>query len=209
MLEIKHLNTQNDIDELRTIFDGLVVKPKLVTLGDALKNNWEAYPEDHIRLAKHLLDNKELEPVVAENFREKMDIYEYNVNFHATKLIWLINEIRTKGLYSTPQAYIKDNKKWKVHPGTHRVHALIYLNKLDQEFVLWDKEYSSNKTLNFDTWFNLYSKSGNKINAVIRPNIIEMHVQEDRPDMYANSKKVMKTINEIEFTEESLLKYSF
>ena len=207
MLEIKHLNTQNDIDELRTIFDGLVVKPKLVTLGDALKNNWEAYPEDHIRLAKHLLDNKELEPVVAENFREKMDIYEYNENFHATKLIWLINEIKTKGLYSVPQAYMKGDK-WVVHPGTHRVHALIHLNKLDQEFVLWDKD-SSNEPLDFDTWFELYTKSDNNMFAVLTPNMIEMHVAEDRPEMYANSIKVMQTVKEIKFTKESLLNYSF
>jgi hypothetical protein len=208
MEEIKHLNTQNDIDELRTIFDGLVVKPKLVTLGEALENDWEPRPEDHIRLAKHLLENKELEPVVAENFREKMDIYEYNENFHATKLIWLINEIKTKGLYSVPQAYMNNNK-WVVHPGTHRVHALIHLNKLDQEFVLWDKESTSNETLDFDTWLGLYSKSGNNMFAVITPNMIEMHVSEDRPEMYANSIKVMQTIKEIKFTEESLLNYSF
>ncbi len=207
MEEVKHLNTQNDIDELRIIFDGLMVKPKLVTLGEALENNWEPRPEDHIRLAKHLLDNKELEPVVAENFREKMDIYEYNENFHATKLIWLINEIKTKGLYSVPQAYMKGDK-WVVHPGTHRVHALIHLNKLDQEFVLWDKD-SSNEPLDFDTWFELYTKSDNNMFAVLTPNMIEMHVAEDRPEMYANSIKVMQTVKEIKFTKESLLNYSF
>jgi hypothetical protein len=36
-----------------------------------------------------------------------------------------------------------------------------------------------------------------------------MHVQEDRPDMYTNSERVMKTIKEIEFTEESVLDYQF
>jgi hypothetical protein len=208
MDEIKHLNTQNDIDELRTIFDGLVVKPKLVTLGEALENDWEPKPKDHLRLAKHLLENKELEPVVAENFREKMSIHKYNENFHATKLIWLINEIRTKGLYSVPQAWMNGNK-WKVHPGTHRVHALIHLNKLDQEFVLWDKESTLNNPLDFDTWLGLFSKSDNNMFAVLKPNILEMHVSEDRNEMYANSIKVMQTVKEIKFTEESLLNYSF
>ena len=205
---IKHLHTQKDIDELRVIFDEFHVRPKLVTLGEALENKWERKPDAHITYAKHLLKHKDLEPVIAENFKEKMDIHEYNQNFHATKLIWLINEIRTKGLYSTPQAYMKDDK-WIVHPGTHRVHALIHLNKLDQEFVLWDVSTFRNESIDFDTWLELYSKSGNSLFAVETPNMIEMHVQEDRPDMYANSERVMNTIKEIEFTEESVLDYQF
>jgi len=206
---IRHLNTQKDIDELRVIFDGLVVKPKLVTLGEALVNDWERLPEEHLRYARHLLEHKDLEPVVAENFKEKMAIHEYNQNFHATKLIWLINEIKTKGLYSTPQAYVKDTGKWAVHPGTHRVHALIHLKKLDQQFVVWDTSSFPNETIDFDTWLELYSKSGKSLFAVETPHMIEMHVQEERLDMYENSVKVMKTIKEIELTEETVLDYPY
>tara|TARA_R110001632_G_scaffold113936_1_gene225129 strand:- start:404 stop:1036 length:633 start_codon:yes stop_codon:yes gene_type:complete len=207
--EVKHLNTQKDIDELRVMFDEFKVKPKLVTLGDALKNNWEAHPEDHLRYANHLLEHRDLEPVVHENWKEKMDIEEYNLNYHATKLIWLINEIKTNGLYSIPQAYMKDEKRWSVHPGTHRVHALIHLKKLDQQFVVWDRLSFPNETIDFDTWFELYSKSGRSLFAVLTPNMIEMHVQEDRPDMYANSEKVMKTVKEVELTIETVLDYPY
>jgi len=207
--EVKHLNTQKDIDELRVMFDEFKVKPKLVTLGDALKNNWEAHPEDHLRYANHLLEHKDLEPVVHENWKEKMDIKEYNMNYHATKLIWLINEIKTNGLYSIPQAYMKDEERWFVHPGTHRVHALIHLKKLDQQFVVWDRLSFPNETIDFDTWFELYSKSGRSLFAVLTPNMIEMHVQEDRPDMYANSEKVMKTVKEVELTIETVLDYPY
>ena len=65
------------------------------------------------------------------------------------------------------------------------------------------------RQLDFDTWFELYSKSGRSLFAVLTPNMIEMHVQEDRPDMYANSEKVMKTVKEVELTIETVLDYPY
>jgi len=138
----------------------------------------------------------------------ELELEQLNITFNRRIDNWRFHPLVKKGLWDGYISYMKDDK-WIVHPGTHRVHALIHLNKLDQEFVLWDKESTPNETLDFDTWLGLYSKSGNNMFAVIKPNMIEMHVSEDRPEMYANSIKVMQTVKEIKFTEESLLNYSF
>ena len=104
--------------------------------------------------------------------------------FHACKIQWLCNIIRTEGLYSVPQAtYRKEH--WFVHPGQFRVIA-IDQTKCNEEFVVWD--YNGRlrgRQIDWEEYWNLYKHHDDKaLFCVNFKNHLEMHVGEDRQDLY-------------------------
>ena len=111
--------------------------------------------------------------------------HDNNMYFHANKIQWLVNCIRTEGLYSVPQAYLA-KREWFCHPGQFRVYAIEYTG-CNEEFVVWDKnDYLREPELTFDEWYSLYRHHDDKALFAVKldDNRIEMHVGEEREDLY-------------------------
>ena len=112
--------------EINDLYDLREFRPKLIPLKDLI--HIESQPQQWLTYAKNMIKNSYLyEGVTKENFYDFMSVTDQNHWYHSVKLMWLMNEIKTHGLYSYPQAYVKDNGRWVVHPGQFRVHALICL----------------------------------------------------------------------------------
>ena len=65
--------------------------------------------------------------------------------YHATKLHFLIQDIRDKGIEYGPQGVLywpptadADEIRYFVHPGTGRYSAIKYLQKWETECLVWD-----------------------------------------------------------------------
>jgi len=108
-----------------------------------------------------------------------------NMFFHACKIQWLVRIIENEGLYSVPQASLKERGKWFAHPGQFRVHAIEYTD-CNEEFVVWDvADRLPQPQIDFDEWFQLYSHHNDKaLFAVKFKDKLEMHVGEERNDLY-------------------------
>ena len=114
-----------------------------------------------------------------------MGDHQNNMFFHANKIQWLVNYIRTEGLYSVPQAYLK-KKIWFCHPGQFRVYAIDY-TECNEDFVVWDVEDRlSEPQMTFNEWYRLYCHHEDKALFAVKidDNRIEMHVGEEREELY-------------------------
>ena len=166
-------------DRLREAFENKskVSIPKIATLAEC--KHWHPYhPKTY---GKNLL--KYIHHInVAEN---KTD--DDSLRNEAQKLVWLIDQYKTVGFYSTPQAWIKPNDRWRVHPGSVRVNALIQCKAYETKFIVWDDSnyLPNNKQITYDDWINQFPIPEGR-NAVFFDveGMIEFHISEDRPEMY-------------------------
>jgi hypothetical protein len=175
--------------EVSDLYDLREYRPKLIPLKDLI--HIEVKPQMWLMYAKSMVTHShEYEGVTKENFYDFMSVADQNHWYHSIKLMWLMNEIKTHGLYSYPQAYIKDGGRWVVHPGQFRVHALICLEKWEQEFILWDEGFPDVEELSFLEWFGLFKDCGRTMFVTETPNLLEMHVGEERLELYDWTRKV-------------------
>ena len=183
------------------LYDRREYRPKLIPLKDLI--HIETQPLMYLMYAKSMITHShEYEGVTKENFYDFMSVDEQNHWYHSIKLMWLMNEIKTNGLYSYPQAYIKDNGRWVVHPGQFRVHALICLEQWDQKFILWDKGWPDIEELSFSEWWSLFKDCDRSMFVTETPNLLEMHVGEERLELYELTKAVHKMYKKNKITLE-------
>ena len=123
-------------------------------------------------------------PTGHKGWMDWMAGHDNNRLFHACKIQWLVNAIKTEGLYSVPQAKLLRDY-WFVHPGQFRVHALEYTD-YNEEFIVWDiKEKLRQPEITWDEWWCRYEHHYDKaLFAVVFDDIVEMHVGEYRNEMY-------------------------
>ena len=183
--------------------------PKLCTYGELtdlgyLGENSDAYNDTALNdYVYRFFDNMDLELTIDN--KTHLEIQEHNWVFHKVKIQWLINQYRTIGLYSCIQGRFKNIPKWEkqhkhhsrknffVHPGMSRVHALRHLRAFDSKVIVWDPNNQiDKKPLTFDEWYGMFE--GLKDIGIFATNIggfcIEMHVNEERKDMYDTVKEV-------------------
>jgi len=206
---IYNINTaEYEIDEegitrLRKDFEEMskIAPPKIITLDDAVNKydlvqtkRWSSY-------IKGLLLNLDTEPVTKETFKEKMSNVPDNLSFHAVKFIYLINEAKTNGFYSIPQACIHTKQgtpKWWVHPGSFRESVLLHLKDMQHKFIVWDsQDMIDAPALSFEEWSTPFlSLLEKKLNLHVamcneeHKKVIEFHVGEDRPEYYNLNRRV-------------------
>ena len=196
-----HQTVHDILAEIGDLYDNREFRPKLVPLKDLI--HIEVKPQLWLMYAKSMVTHShEYEGVTKENFYDFMTVADQNHWYHSVKLMWLMNEIKTNGLYSYPQAYIKDGGKWVVHPGQFRVHALICLEKWEQEFILWDKGWPDIEELTFLEWWGLFKDCGRSMFVTETPNLLEMHVGEERLELYAMTKAVHEMYKKNKITLE-------
>ena len=68
---------------------------------------------------------------------KKWDYQAKNWSFHCCKMMWLIAQERTEGLYSTVQCKVTNNNIL-FHLGMSRIYSLMYLEAWDKSVVVWD-----------------------------------------------------------------------
>ena len=127
-------------------------------------------------------------------FHEFMEDHHRNCFFHAVKLQWLVDCIKTQGLYSVPQAILKENKHhWFAHPGQFRVHAIEYTDS-NEDFVLWDiGDKIDLPKLTFEEWWKLYSHhTARSIFFAKFEDKLEVHVGEERIELYGQVKDTIE-----------------
>jgi len=120
--------------------------PKIATLGEC--KHWHPYHPKSF--GKNLLSFIHHENVSENKTNEDA------LRNEAQKLVWLIDQYKTVGFYSTPQAWIKPNGKWRVHPGSVRVNAMIQCKAYETKFIVWDDSnyLPDNKQITYDDWVN-------------------------------------------------------
>lgn len=151
--------------------------PKIATLGEC--KHWHPYQPK--QFAKNLL-----EFIHHINVAENVTDDDSRRN-EAQKLVWLIDQFKTVGFYSTPQAWIKPNGKWRVHPGSVRVNALIQCKAYETEFVVWDDSnyLPNNQQITYQEWIDKFPIPEGRHGAFFDvEGMIEFHISEDRPTMY-------------------------
>lgn len=119
---------------------------------------------------------------------------EDNWTFHCCKVMWLMHQERTIGLYSTMQAQLSKRKLF-IHPGMSRVFAIMQLDLWDKHVVVWDREnvITDQKSLSFDEWYNIFDVPNQSKFAVnVEGRIMEMHVGERR-DLIIDAEVDIKT----------------
>ena len=119
---------------------------------------------------------------------------EDNWTFHCCKVMWLMHQERTIGLYSTMQAQLSKRQLF-IHPGMSRVFAIMQLDLWDKHVVVWDREnvITNQKSLSFDEWYNIFDVPNQSKFAVnIEGRIMEMHVGERR-DLIIDAEVDIKT----------------
>ena len=119
-----------------------------------------------------------------QQWTEWTGVHENNMFFHAVNIQFLVHEIETEGLYSVPQAVLKETGKWFTHPGQFRVHAIEYTD-CNEDFVVWDTaERLPQPEISFDEWYQLYSHHNDKALFVVPfDDKLEMHVGEERTQL--------------------------
>ena len=122
--------------------------------------------------------------ITHQTWNEWMANPEDNMYFHANKIQWLVNIIKTEGLYSTPQA-VYMNTHWFPHPGSFRVHAIEYAD-CNEDFVVWDYTGKLKGTeIRWEDYWDLYKHHLNRqLFCVNFGGHMEMHVGEERDDLY-------------------------
>ena len=140
----------------------------------------------------HSLDYPDLEDT-NKNWMEWITDHIANMVFHQVKIQWLVNIIKNEGLYSVPQGVIRA-PIWNVHPGQFRVHAIDYTD-CNEDFIVWDikNRFPKKPVLDWeDFWINYSHHDDKGIFACVKKDNIEIHVGEDRNDMYS---KVIESKN--------------
>ncbi len=188
-------NTENECI-LYNWFEQMPVKPKIISFNDAKEygivkstTRWkdttmsilDAYGWSWLEEGPLDIPNA----TTHQEWNEWMGVHEKNMYFHANKIQWLVDIIQNEGLYSVPQAYLF-KETWFCHPGQFRVYAIEYTD-CNEEFVVWDvKEKLNEPEISFDEWYDLYNHHMDKALFAVKVgnNRIEMHVGEEREDLY-------------------------
>jgi hypothetical protein len=165
---------------------------KLRDMGYILNDTDDEYSYDLInRYIDTLIRNIESPPHgKGDDIFEKED----NWTFHCCKVMWLMHQERTIGLYSTMQGQLSKRKLF-VHPGMSRVFAIMQLDLWDKPVVVWDREnvITDQKSLSFDEWYNIFDVPDKSKFAVnVEGRIMEMHVGERR-DLIIDAEVDIKT----------------
>lgn len=151
--------------------------PKFATLGEC--KQWHPY---HPKMfAKNLLETIHHKDVAINRTDEDSRRNE------SQKLVWLIDQYKSVGFYSTPQAWIKPNGRWRVHPGSVRVNAMIQCKAYESKFVIWDDSnyLPDNKQVTYQEWIDQFPiPEGRTARFFDVEGMIEFHISEDRPTMY-------------------------
>tara|TARA_B100000900_G_scaffold179959_2_gene152599 strand:+ start:13826 stop:14701 length:876 start_codon:yes stop_codon:yes gene_type:complete len=206
----QHKGYEDDWQHLLDCWDFILntnnVYPKLLTYGeltdlDYLGSRHTGYGDFQLnKYVYNFFDNMDLELTIDNKIH--LEIQEHNWVFHKIKVQWLINQYRTVGLYSPIQARFKKIPTEKlhkqsgnrifVHPGMSRVHALRHVRAFDSKVIVWDPhEYIDKKHMTFDEWYNMFSDLDHMIFGTnVQGECLEMHVNEDRKDMYKTVKEI-------------------
>ena len=160
---------------------GDVEVPMLDAYGGAWLYSAPKVQED----VKQFKDDLEWKIADHKKWGEWMRPHENNMFFHACKIQWLVRIIENEGLYSVPQAILRETGKWFTHPGQFRVHAIEYTD-CNEEFVVWDvADRLPQPRLDFNSWWELYTHHNDKpLFAVKFKDKLEIHVGEERNDLY-------------------------
>ena len=182
------------------------VLPKLCTYGELtdleyLGTRDSGYGDFQLnKYVYNFFDHMDLELTIDK--KGYLEIQEHNWIFHKIKVQWLINQYRTVGLYSPIQARFKKIPTEKlhkqsgtrifVHPGMSRVHALRHVRAFDSPVIVWDPhEYIDKEHITFDQWYDMFADLEQGIFGTnIQGHCLEMHVNEDRKDMYDTVKEI-------------------
>ena len=127
-------------------------------------------------------------------FLEFMEDHHRNCFFHGVKLQWLVHNIKTQGLYSVPQAILKEGKEfWFAHPGQFRVHAIEYTD-CNEDFVVWDiGDRLDFPKLSFEDWWKLYGYPREESLFFAKyDDKLEVHVGEERDQLHSQVKETIK-----------------
>tara|TARA_Y100001936_G_scaffold249148_1_gene298710 strand:- start:456 stop:1325 length:870 start_codon:yes stop_codon:yes gene_type:complete len=197
---------QNLLDCWDFILNTNKVYPKLLTYGELTDLNFIGSKESgygDYQLNKYVynfFDNMDLELTVDNKIH--LEIQTHNWVFHKIKVQWLINQYRTVGLYSPIQARFKkipteklhkqSGNRLFVHPGMSRVHALRHVRAFDSSVIVWDPhEYIDKVHMTFDEWYSMFSDLDQGVFGTnVQGECLEMHVNEDRKDMYDTVKEI-------------------
>ena len=176
-------------------YQSMPVKPKLISFNDAVDYDLVEHIDGRKKIHKldaygwSWLENGACtHPCLKATHAELMGLMGIESNnhfFHANKIQWLVNYIRTEGLYSVPQAYLK-KKRWFCHPGQFRVYAIEY-TECNEDFVVWDVEDRlPEPQMTWNEWYRLYCHHEDKALFAVKidDNRIEMHVGEEREELY-------------------------
>ena len=176
--------------------------PYLLTMTDLLElkligpENGRYNHNEIFRKVTQLLDYIDGPELNKENFMELTgNDTKMNQCYHTCKTMYLIDQYKTVGLYSTMQA-ITENKgaNMFVHPGFSRIHAYYYMANPEDVLILWDNDnIVKDKTpLTFDEWFDIFDKIEDKdiFAANVKGKIMEMHMEEDRPQILISTENI-------------------
>jgi hypothetical protein len=177
-------------------------KPYLINLGDCVdkdligENNTRYNDGRLIDYVVTLLDGIDGPTIDKNTFSEETMKENQNKVYHCCKIMYLIDQYRTVGLDSTIQGVI-EGKHMFIHPGMSRIYALWYLKTLEEDVVMWDtnETFSDRTPLTFEEWKNIFMRVKDKtfFIASVEGEILEMHMQEDRPTI-VNSTEDIKSM---------------
>ena len=174
-------------------------KPYLITLGDCeekeLIGELNARYNDKVlnQWALRLLVNIDGQEITQKTLTKiTEESVKDNNSYHTAKIMYLIDQFRTVGLDSTLHA-ITEGDYMFVHPGMSRIHALWYLKQRDEKIILWDNtnKFADRTPLTFDEWVDIFTIEGKTtFYANVDGNILECHMQEDRPSIAGSVDKI-------------------
>ena len=177
-------------------------KPYLITLGDCVdkdligENNTRYNDGRLVDYVVTLLEGIHGPTIDKNTFSEETMKENQNKVYHCCKIMYLIDQYRTVGLDSTIQGVI-EGKNMFIHPGMSRIYALWYLKPLEEDVVMWDtnETFSDRTPLTFEEWKNIFMRVKDKtfFIASVEGEILEMHMQEDRPTI-VNSTEDIKSM---------------
>lgn len=194
-------NNPRRLEETRDTFQQIVENgsvPYLVTFGELrdmgyiLNDTDDEYSYDLInQYVDTLIRNIESPP---HDKNADISQKEDNWTFHCCKVMWLMHQERTIGLYSTMQGQLTKTKLF-IHPGMSRVFAIMQLDLWDKHVVIWDRDnaITDKQPLSFEEWFNIFDVPHQTKFAVnVEGRILEMHVGERR-DLIIDAEVDIKT----------------
>lgn len=191
--------------KLKEHFDRITetYKPKIVKLGDLHHKYGVSFQEDSSHKIRDFFRALSLgDPAVDAQDFERIDGDENSSRlYHATKLHFLIQDMRDKGYEYGPQGVLywppnadADEIRYFVHPGTGRYSAMKYLQMWDAECVVWDAYdvcYDA-KPLSFSEWVPYTFKNNlhpdmNHVSYCWNQGIIEAHQARDMRPQYTEA----------------------
>tara|TARA_B100002019_G_scaffold291397_1_gene311487 strand:- start:3831 stop:4742 length:912 start_codon:yes stop_codon:yes gene_type:complete len=152
--------------------------------------------EEIFKKVTYLIDYIDGPELNKENFFELTgNDTKTNQCYHTCKTMYLIDQYKTVGLYSTMQAVTESGgTQMFVHPGFSRIHAYYYMANPEDVLILWDNHnIVKDKTpLTFDEWFEIFDRIEGKniFGANINGKIMEMHMEEDRPQILISTENI-------------------